>query len=448
VNIETSPLRFDQALPALVSESVKIVGRSAFESAGLIVLRDIAGLLTLIVRDKEILAHRARLLDRLVVLRPYVDDNPIATPDELFDEYLSAPKAGFREAVFLPDGSSLDVHLVDRRLVGADWQRGPLEPVTETPIAVFWSLKGGVGRSTALCVAAATLARQGYDILAIDLDLEAPGIGDMLLNAGDQPEFGAMDFFVENGFGTVDDAFLRNMIGASRLTDGRGLVSVVPAIGRATERSPQNMLAKLARAYIDKPVLGGSASFLDQTRDLVARLTHANHYDAVLIDARAGLNESTAASLLGLGGTALLFGVDTPQTFHGYRTAFAHLNRFVIEGDENTWRERLQMVHAKAESIAVKQRNFRDRSFDLFSEWLYEESDFNRQDVFNFDLDDDNAPHFPWTILHDSNFLEFDPVAHPEQLTSELSVRTFGNFVERLAIRLDLAIEFDTGLRL
>ena len=106
------------------------------------------------------------------------------------------------------------------------------------------------------------------------------------------------------------------------------------------------------------------------------------------------------------------------------------------------------MVDARAESIAVKQRNFRDRSFDLFSEWLYEESDFNRQDVFNFDLDDDNAPHFPWTILHDSNFLEFDPVAHPEQLTSELSVRTFGNFVERLAIRLDLAIEFDTGLRL
>ena len=146
-----------------------------------------------------------------------------------------------------------------------------LNRLRRTPIAVFWSLKGGVGRSTALCVAAATLARQGYDILAIDLDLEAPGIGDMLLNAGDQPEFGAMDFFVENGFGTVDDAFLRNMIGASRLTDGRGLVSVVPAIGRATERSPQNMLAKLARAYIDKPVLGGSASFLDQTRDLVAR---------------------------------------------------------------------------------------------------------------------------------------------------------------------------------
>jgi len=440
-------LRFDQALPALVSEVSGIVGRDAFESFDLIILRDATGLLTLIIHDEKLLAHRASLLERLIKLKPYVDDNPIATPEELFDECLHTRKAGYREAVILADGSSVDVHVVDRRLVGADWQRAPLEPVTDIPVSVFWSLKGGVGRSTALCVTAAMLARRGFDILVIDLDLEAPGLGDMLLNDGEQPEYGALDFFVENGFGTVDDAFLRSMIAPSRLTDGSGLVSVVPATGLITETAPHNMLAKLARAYIDKPVLGTLVSFLDQTRELVKRLTQASHYDAVLIDARAGLNESTAASILGLGGTVLLFGVDTPQTFKGYRSAFAHLNRFIISGTANTWRERLQMVHAKAVAISAEQKNFRDRSFDLFSEWMYEEADFNRQDVFNFDLDDTTAPHFPWPILHDGNFLQFDPVAHPEQLTDELSIRTFGNFVQRLAIQLELPFEHNPDLR-
>jgi MinD-like ATPase involved in chromosome partitioning or flagellar assembly len=339
------------------------------------------------------------------------------------------------------------VQVVDRRLVGADWQLAPLEKVTDTPVAVFWSLKGGVGRSTALCVAASELSRQGFDILALDLDLEAPGIGEMLLREGERPEYGALDFFVENGFGTVDDAFLRSMMAPSRLTDGRGLVSVVPATGYATDRAPQNMLAKLARAYIDIPASGGSGSFLHQTRDLVQRLTRATHYDAVLVDARAGLNESSAASLLSLGGTVLLFGVDTPQTFRGYRSTFAHLNRFVISGAENTWRERLQMVHSKAVAISAEQKNFRDRSFDLFSEWMYEEAEFNRQDVFNFDLDDDMAPHFPWPILHDGNFLEFDPIAHPEQLAEELCIRTFGNFVGRLARQLELPVESSADLR-
>lgn len=290
------PLRFDKALPALVSEAARIVGCEAFASAQVIILRDATGILTLIVRDEKLLVHRASLRERLMGLYPYVDDNPIATPDELFNSSLGIPDAGYRETVILPDGPSVDVRVVDRRIVGADWQRAPLERVTDTPVAVFWSLKGGVGRSTALCVASMALARRGFNILSLDLDLEAPGIGDMLLTEGERPEYGSLDFFVENGFGTVDDNFLLSMIAPSQLNDGHGLISVVPATGSATDRVPQNMLAKLARAYVEKPVSGKSASFLDQTRDLVRCLTQAAHYDAVFIDARAGLNESTAAS--------------------------------------------------------------------------------------------------------------------------------------------------------
>lgn len=43
-------------------------------------------------------------------------------------------------------------------------------------IVTFYSLRGGVGRSTALAYTAQILARRGHTVLCIDLDLEAPGL--------------------------------------------------------------------------------------------------------------------------------------------------------------------------------------------------------------------------------------------------------------------------------
>lgn len=43
-------------------------------------------------------------------------------------------------------------------------------------IATFYSYKGGVGRSMALANASVLLTQWGYDVLAIDFDLEAPGL--------------------------------------------------------------------------------------------------------------------------------------------------------------------------------------------------------------------------------------------------------------------------------
>ena len=119
------------------------------------------------------------------------------------------------------------------------------------------------------------------------------------------------------------------MIAPSPFSGGKGLIDVVPAVGRSSDSHPANVLAKLARAYLELPQNEGPPkSFLAQTQELLGQLSTLNQYDAILIDARAGLNESTAASILGLGADILLFGVDTPQTFASYRYLLAHLARF------------------------------------------------------------------------------------------------------------------------
>src|SRR5882757_480564 len=43
-------------------------------------------------------------------------------------------------------------------------------------VVTFYSYKGGVGRSSTLANVAVLLARWGYRVLAIDWDLEAPGL--------------------------------------------------------------------------------------------------------------------------------------------------------------------------------------------------------------------------------------------------------------------------------
>lgn len=47
-------------------------------------------------------------------------------------------------------------------------------------VVTFYSLRGGVGRTTALVNAARTLASRGRRVLCIDMDLEAPGLATLL----------------------------------------------------------------------------------------------------------------------------------------------------------------------------------------------------------------------------------------------------------------------------
>ncbi len=435
-----SPVRYDDALPvfaALVSEHL---GQPALEQHAF--LRDAEGRLTLVVRG-DVSAVSLATLQKAAAerLASYVSSaaGSTATPDDLFDVSLSAPEAGFQEQI---DHEAFrgTVRVIERRVMGQDWLTPPkLDPISpNTPIVVFASHKGGVGRSTALAVAAADFASRGERVLVVDLDLESPGAGEVLLPQAHLSEFGALDFFVENGFGTLEPSFYTNLIGTSPLS-ANGVIDVVPATGRRSRDNPANVLGKISRAYLeDTDPSGETRSLLVQTRDLLERLLARESYGAVFVDARAGLNEATAAAVLGLGADILLFGVDTPQTFQGYRYLLAHLRRFVPrEREADDFRLRLRMVHAKASPSREKQAAFRDRSYQLFVE-LYDATEPGVVDdvAVNFDLDDTAAPHYAWPILDDATYREFDPLQQPELLGEPLYARTFESFLAPLRARV------------
>lgn len=426
-----SQVFFDDAMPAFARIVLEELGDEALLRN--LMLRDAAGLVTFIVVDSLEPEQIATLRQRAKALAPYVDSLPVATPGEMYDDELASPDIGIIEWIEHPDFSGF-VRILERRVAGHDWLHPPAPPVPGVPpVIAFASHKGGVGRSTALCVTAAHLAATGRNVLVVDLDLEAPGLGAMLLPTDRTPPFGALDFYVENGLRTIGRDFLDAMIAVSPLTTGRGLVHVVPAIGHRSEENPQNVVGKLSRAYLEDIVPGQPPrTFLEQTRDLLRAAAAMGRYDAILVDARAGLNESTAAVLLGLGAWCLLFGIDTPQTFQGYRYLLAFLGRYrPSQGYSGPdWRGRLRMVHAKALADPCAWERFHDTAYDLFAETLYDEAAGEESEAFNFDRHADRAPHKAWPILNDSQYLEFNPLHRPEQLQNQLFARTFAALLD------------------
>ena len=119
-------------------------------------------------------ARRRRILE-------LIDEDDIAglallTPGEVNTEFdpgsdVDSPKLPLWPGT-LADGAiaqTSTVHL-------ASLSQASLEPPV---IATFYSLRGGVGRSTALAQTAHVLAELGLSVLCIDMDLEAPGLANL-----------------------------------------------------------------------------------------------------------------------------------------------------------------------------------------------------------------------------------------------------------------------------
>lgn len=349
-------------------------------------------------------------------------------------------------------GGLCSIRYADRRVVGMDWLHAPIAPEKGAKRIVFGSIKGGVGRSTALSVLAADLARSGKRVLAIDMDLEAPGIGFMLLPGSTdlaldrRPRFGVVDYLLENSLGGISDEELYDFVGTSPFQGGS--IDVIPATGRDTDEHPASMIAKLSRALVEDRSADGSISVAEQVHRMIGRFALRAAYDAILIDARAGMAEITAAPLLSLGAEVLFFGTDQPQTFRGYAFILAHLvsiSDFSIMTTEMDWRRRLTFVQAKSSASSGKRASFREQLYELCAEQLYEREGLESKGQVvsaNFAPAPDETgvgiPHDATYIQFDPDYDAFNPIGDRTQLDAEVYRGPFGAFLERAWQLLDL----------
>lgn len=411
-----------------------------------LVIRDIHGRIRIALdmpRSSDADEIIAKLDQNLSALGAYSsgEGKNVLCRDDFFD-----PDSIFNSPEILqwvqPNGDKT-VQILNRQVTGQDWDSHEESHKTK-PRLVFFGIKGGVGRSTALAILAYKLANSGKKVLLIDLDLESPGLSGLLLPPDRMADFGVVDWLIEDALSQGDEV-LRRMISVSPLSEyTQSEIRIAAAMGI----DDTSYLDKLSRAYGDVAINGKVETFTQRIRRLVDKLEETEQPDVVLIDSRAGLHDLAAVSIVGLATTTFLFATDTEQSWQGYRLLFSHWQSFPKIA--RNVRERLAIVQALFPEAdqSKRARHFLELSYQLFSETLYEEIppspadqpsntlDF-QEDLFNFDIEIEDAPHYPLRINWNNRFQEFDPKLLGQQgLFSGAEIEaSFGNFMDK-AIQL------------
>ena len=167
---------------------------------------------------------------------------------------------------------------------------------------VFYSVRGGVGRSTSLSLVALELARRGHRVAAVDFDLESPGLDVLLtrdkVDSHERVSQGVVDFLDARARG---EAFnLEDIILPLELPgDYTGRLFLVPA-GRCDDE----YLAALDR--LDLKQLYERSGLLNPVRQLRAELEERLDPDVVLVDSRTGYSDAALVSLFDLADAAVI----------------------------------------------------------------------------------------------------------------------------------------------
>jgi MinD-like ATPase involved in chromosome partitioning or flagellar assembly len=444
VTFSPEPVRFDAAgdLALAIAHDVAATGTDV------LLVRDILGRLSLVVDDRNapiseeaVNAWRDRMS---ATLGRYAGDRPVVLGAEVFlpDTLFGSPRA-VDQLGYLPGPGQGRIRRLDNAVVGEDWARvstpAPDRDGVRTSRTALYGFKGGVGRSTATFMLAKHLADQGFCVLVVDLDLESPGSGPMLISEDQLPQYGLVDQLVESALGNADGLDL--VVRASHVTTrGNGELWVAPARGRGTDAAPYAYLDKLNRVYAAAP--GGGAGFADRLEaavhaceDVVGRLSRRP--DVVLIDSRAGIHDLAAVAISRLCDLALLFGSDNHQTWTGYRDLFL---AWRASGQAEAIREKLRMVAAMVPDTADTPQgaayldSFREHAWSCFSV-LYDDLPADDPTGYNPSPEDDAAPHSPIPVLFTIELVGLDAATTPgwdDRTFVKAAYRTFLHTATRL----------------
>jgi hypothetical protein len=423
------PVLFDQAL----EKARKVVReRAGAFTKKVVLIRDLRGKIRVLLegRREDYAQSRASLDAFSQELAAALGAYGYPPEDTLLFEQELAVELHSHDRRLLDEDHTLKIELLDRQITAQDWLGNPLQRRTKNPRFTFFGIKGGVGRSTALALWAWRLAKRGKKVLAFDLDLESPGMSATMLPENDLPDYGIVDWFVEDGVGQAG-SIERWMVSGSPLARNlAGEIRVVPAYGRDTG----DYLPKLARCYAE--LSGGHLrTWAERVQSLVEAFEERESPDVVLLDSRAGLHDIAAVLVTRLGAEAFLFAVDSAQTWKAYSFLFRH---WAAHPQLPELRTRLQIVAGMVPETGRDQylNSFLDHSWDLFRESLYDDLT-SVPDGYNFDRGDEEAPHYPLMIFWHRALQEFDPARSGFHLDERIAEEAAGRFLDEADLLLE-----------
>jgi cellulose biosynthesis protein BcsQ len=183
-------------------------------------------------------------------------------------------------------------------------------PSRPAPAVAFYSYKGGMGRTTAAAGYVLRQARAGKRVAAIDLDLDAPGLGRLLSTErdGTPNPWGTVDFLVEYRHRYALTEY-RHVCDRPELV-GDQPVDVFP-VGKINEA----YLRKLAK--IDFDIRDEETPQEHPVGLLLDRIRSELQPDLIVVDCRAGLSPISGFMLSPLADVHVVFSTASEQALDG-----------------------------------------------------------------------------------------------------------------------------------
>ena len=186
----------------------------------------------------------------------------------------------------------------------------------------FYSYKGGTGRTLLLANVAVLAARLGRRVVALDADLEAPGLGYKLLNHPPQHCAGLVGWLrerLETGEvpESLDDATVDAGV-VEPFVEG-GWLKLMPA-GSAPS---VEYFQEVADLRLDERIAAGDG--VDAFLDLQSQIRDDLKPDLLLIDARTGVTGSNRVTTRVLADHVVALTLDSPEQLEGTRAVLRSL---------------------------------------------------------------------------------------------------------------------------
>lgn len=228
------------------------------------------------------------------------------------------------------DAGGLSWYIIDRAIAKKAWIEcnGSQRPMwsfddachnKHPKIVTFYSFKGGMGRTTALAAAMLQLAKCGKNVLAVDTDIEAPGLASLFFPES-QIQKGTIDYLLESAIDERPDMsdYIRPITDVTLINDFPGQIFVIAA-GKQDQDS--HYLEKLSRIDCQETNSGSLRAGIEHLlNDAVNELARSSiNIDYILLDARAGFHDLGGIVTTQVPHGVVLFGKDSKQSWCGLK---------------------------------------------------------------------------------------------------------------------------------
>ncbi len=307
------------------------------------------------------------------------------------------------------------------------WAKGSKKPNKNKKRAkrvAFYSYKGGVGRTTALAIVARLLAKEGFKVAVIDLDLEAPGLNSLLLTSFKTSQFGVVDYLYHAPWSrdSIDERrFVSQYIvreEVKRRNEEPGQLIIMSAGGTRVEH--ENNYVKISLlfdklntkntkvvldphylqklSYIDFDIYARqSNSVFEQLLEDVEAYTQA---DIILLDARTGFSDVSGSLLNEISDVISIHIQDNLQNREGVKFICDHIDAQKLK-DKTIWSYTKVPKDYSREMDDLK--SFIASCIKSKGDKLDDECSINFHELkYNTDLEDVDANQLQEYIDHDS----------------------------------------------